>query len=58
MLVLTRRIGETVVIGENIKITILSIGGNQARVGIEAPKEVRVDREEIYERKKKEGNAS
>jgi carbon storage regulator len=54
MLILTRRVGETVMIGDEITITILGIKGNQARVGINAPKNVAVHREEIYERIKRE----
>ena len=54
MLVLTRRIGETVTIGNDITLTILSVRGNQVRVGIGAPKEVEVHREEIYERIQRE----
>lgn len=50
MLILTRRVGETVMIGDNVTVTVLGIKGNQARVGINAPKTVRVDREEIRER--------
>jgi carbon storage regulator len=49
MLILTRRIGETVIIGENIKVTVLRVQGSQVRVGIDAPKDVTVLREEIYE---------
>ena len=52
MLILTRRVGETVVIGENITVTILAVNGSQVRIGIKAPKEITVDREEIAERKK------
>ncbi len=52
MLVLTRRIGETLVIGPNIRVTVLGIDGQQVRVGIAAPKTVVVDREEIYDRKR------
>jgi len=48
MLVLTRRIGEVIVIGDNTKVTILGVRGNQIRMGIEAPKETSVHREEIY----------
>jgi len=56
MLILTRRVGETLIIGENIKVTVLGIQGNQARIGIDAPRDVTVDREEIYERKLAEKN--
>jgi carbon storage regulator len=50
MLVMTRRIGERIVIGSNITLTILSVHGNQVRVGVDAPREVAVHREEIYRR--------
>ena len=50
MLILTRRIGETVVIGDNVNITVLGVKGNQVRLGVNAPKEVSVHREEIYQR--------
>lgn len=54
MLILTRRIGESVNIGDDVQITILGVRGNQVRVGIEAPQNVGVHREEIYERIKQE----
>jgi carbon storage regulator len=54
MLILTRRVGETVMIGEDVTVTILGVKGNQVRVGINAPKNVAVHREEIYERIKRE----
>ena len=54
MLILTRRIGEKIVIGDDVTITILGVKGKQVRVGIEAPREVQVHREEIYQRILKE----
>lgn len=54
MLILTRRLGETIVVGDNTQVTILGVKGNQVRVGINAPKEIPVHREEIYERIKNE----
>jgi len=50
MLILTRRVGETVMIGDDVTITVLGVKGNQVRVGINAPKNVAVHREEIYAR--------
>jgi carbon storage regulator len=50
MLILTRRAGETVMVGSDITITVLGVKGNQVRIGINAPKDVAVHREEIYER--------
>jgi carbon storage regulator len=50
MLILTRRAGETVMIGSDVTITVLGVKGNQVRIGINAPKDVSVHREEIYER--------
>jgi carbon storage regulator len=57
MLILTRRAGETVMIGSDITITVLGVKGNQVRIGINAPKDVAVHREEIYERIKIEQSA-
>lgn len=50
MLILTRRVGESVVIGEDVTVTVLGVKGNQVRIGINAPKHVAVHREEIAER--------
>ncbi|WP_455487742.1 carbon storage regulator CsrA [Haemophilus sp.] len=50
MLILTRKVGESVLIGNDISITILSVRGNQVKLGVDAPKEVSVHREEIYQR--------
>ena len=54
MLILTRRVGESVVIGEDVTVTVLGVKGNQVRIGINAPKTVAVHREEIFERIKRE----
>lgn len=54
MLILTRRIGEVLRIGDDVSITILGVKGNQVRIGIDAPKDVAVHREEIYQRIKRE----
>lgn len=54
MLILTRRVGETLMIGDDVTVTVLGVKGNQVRIGVNAPKHVSVHREEIYERIKKE----
>ncbi len=56
MLILTRRTDETIVIGDDIKVTILGVAGKQIRIGIEAPNDVPVHREEIYDRIQQEKN--
>ncbi len=54
MLILTRRVGETLIIGDEVSVTVLGVRGSQVRLGVNAPKDVSVHREEIYERIKKE----
>lgn len=54
MLILTRRVGETLMVGDEVTVTVLGVKGNQVRLGVNAPKDVAVHREEIYERIKRE----
>ena len=58
MLILTRRVGETLVIGDEVLVTVLGVRGNQVRIGVNAPKDVAVHREEIYRRIQSEKSAS
>jgi carbon storage regulator len=57
MLILTRRIGETLMIGDKVTITVLGVKGNQVRLGVNAPKDVTVHREEIFQRIQREGDS-
>ena len=58
MLILTRRVGETLMVGDDVTVTVLGVKGNQVRIGVNAPKDVAVHREEIYERIRKENEAA
>ncbi len=58
MLILTRRVGETLMIGDEVTVTVLGVKGNQVRIGVNAPKDIAVHREEIYERIKREQNGA
>ena len=57
ILILTRRVGETLMVGDEVTVTVLGVKGNQVRIGVNAPKDVAVHREEIFDRIKKEGDS-
>ncbi|MDR2212792.1 MAG: carbon storage regulator CsrA [Pseudomonadales bacterium] len=57
MLILTRRVGETLMVGDNVTVTVLGVKGNQVRIGVNAPKDIAVHREEIYDRIRKEAGS-
>ncbi|WP_019594342.1 carbon storage regulator CsrA [Thioalkalivibrio sp. ALM2T] len=58
MLILTRRVGETLMIGDDVSVTVLGVKGNQVRIGINAPQDVAVHREEIFQRIQREANVA
>ena len=55
MLILTRRVGESLIIGDDVTVNVLGVKGNQVRIGVDAPKQVPVHREEVYDRLQEEG---
>jgi len=57
MLILTRRMNETLVVGDDVRVTVLGVNGNQVRIGVKAPRNIPVHREEIYKKIKKEGSS-
>ncbi|MFV0275876.1 MAG: carbon storage regulator CsrA [Parahaliea sp.] len=58
MLILTRRVGETLMVGDDITVTVLGVKGNQVRIGVNAPRDVAVHREEIYNRIQEDGDVA